>query len=82
MHAYIIVKYETFVHACDFCIIQHFLLTFTKRNRSEFHFSFEVLLPLPTFSLNYEGQPTRFTEEALQKFHKQLINGVVIMFFH
>lgn len=82
MHAYILVKYETFFRACDFCSIQHFILTFTKFNKSDFHFSFKVLLLLPKFSLNYEGRPTRFTDQALQKFHKQLINGVVIMFFH
>lgn len=81
MYMHIIVKQESFFPACDFCTVQHFLLTFMKLNRFVFHFPFKVLLLLPNFSLNYEGQPTGFIDQALQKFHKQQINGIVIMFF-
>lgn len=75
------VNYERFFPVCDFCTVQHFLLTFLKLNRSVFHFPFKVFLLLPNFSLNYEGQTTGFIDQALQKFHKEQINGIVIMFF-
>lgn len=81
MHVHIMIKYDSFFPACDFCTVQHFLLTFMKLNMSVLHSPFEVILPLPNFSLNYEGQPTEFIDQVLLKFHKQEINEVVIMFF-
>jgi len=56
------------------------MLTFMNLNRSVFKLPVKVLL-LPNLSTNYGGQPTGFIDQALQKFHKQQINGIVIMFF-
>lgn len=81
MHVHIMVQGKSLFPVCGFCTVQHFLLTFTKLNRSAFHFPFKVLLLLTNSSLNYEGQPTGFIDQALQKFHKQQINEIVIMFF-
>lgn len=81
MHVRITVQDKSLFPVCGFCTVQHFLLTFTKLNRSAFHFPFKVLLLLSNSSLNYEGQPPGFIDQAWQKFHKQQINGTVIMVF-
>lgn len=79
MHLHVMVKYDSFFLVCDFCTVQHFSLAFMKLNEFSFHFPVKVLLLLPNFTLNYNGQPTGFIDQALKQFHKQQINGIVIM---